>query len=553
MKKIILLIGLMLASTVTGAASMLPLVQSFHIPSGAVVQDNFHVENRSVNMMAVNVESNGLTILLPDGTAIDESNAASYAFTWTNSENPSNGVNTVSVTSEDAPVGDYGFIVSSDSNASVFSVTETPSPSFSTFIGSEQSTAEPGRYFAIAMALTNSGSPALGATISAEILDDDGLVLDTLQLADDGTAPDSRQNDGVYTAVSAVAQEGKYSVRYVVEWSGHKGRVVKPLRVSSSTFGLTGEFDSETVDVNGNGLVDSLKLTFIESQERDNAEHTITARLTDADGQTIDAARAVYSSNEPLSVEFSAESLKKLGEHPWTISFVGLMRIAEPLGYLTDIGTVNVDPSVIESPALTVTGVISDRGIDENDDGIFEKLEVSVEIITREAGYYGLSTDLRGSENELVSDDGKASIYLSTGSNTVTLSFLGSDIGGVGASGPFKVTNFLIYPNFNSGENVAGLMDYVGDTSGYSCSQFVGCGSDMQAEIRRIALALCTVHKKQLLAKLKQIEGMARGKPEVADHQMQGLYTRAKALEKSGSCPPATGWKGDRPLVKNAD
>lgn len=113
-----------------------------------------------------------------------------------------------------------------------------------------------------------------------------------------------------------------------------------------------------------------------------------------------------------------------------------------------------------------------------------------------------------------------------------------------GLDGPYPIGNAFVYPNFKAEASI--LVDIVGQTGVYQCSQFAGCGSDMAAEIKRIAGILCDLQGHQLLVKLNLIDRLAEKHPEVAEKQLSALFTRAKALERSGSCPPAKGWPSDR-------
>lgn len=111
---------------------------------------------------------------------------------------------------------------------------------------------------------------------------------------------------------------------------------------------------------------------------------------------------------------------------------------------------------------------------------------------------------------------------------------------------PYQVSNFLIYPNFDSQMTLAKWTELVGDTSNYTCNQFPGCDSDRESEIQRIAGIMCRTSADQIKARLNQIKALENQQPEVAERQLQALYNEAVILEKSGACLPSKGMSGDR-------
>ncbi|WP_152207261.1 choice-of-anchor X domain-containing protein [Marinobacter changyiensis] len=548
MKRITTLIFFLLMSTLTQAAQMLPMIQTFPTEANSVLHGTFHVESTEVRIFAVHVDSSGVAITLPDGTTMAEGNAESLGFDWTYYEDTNTGVRNLNVVSDSAPVGDYSFILTSGPTPARLSVSARPGLNFFSFAGVPGAPIEVGKYFAVAMALGTEDGPALGATITAEILDASGHVISTAALKDDGVSPDETADDSMYTSVASINQVGYYQTRFRIEWNGHQGLIYQPVAVASAGFGLTGGFTVNEVDSNGNGLIEEVELTFEESAPREAGEHELSVAITDLEGGRISSGGRFDDPATPLTAVFSFDDLKKLGAQPWTVAKVGIMKDFRVLGILNDVGTLDIDPGTLERQPMVINGITTDQGVDADDDGLFERLDVEIEVVTQASGYYGVSSDLRSPVQGKLSDNGIPSLYLSKGANKISMSFMGADVGRSGLNGPYQVSNFLIYPNFNTQLKLAKLVNLVGETSYYTCEQFVGCGSDLEAEILRIANTLCGVLGHQIKAKLNRIQSKERSNPDVAERQLQALYNRATNLEKSGACLPAKGWSGDRPL-----
>jgi len=548
MKRITTLIFFLLMSTLTQAAQMLPMIQTFPVEANSVLQDIFHVESTQIRIFATNVDSSGVSITLPDGTTMAEGNAESCGFDWTYHEDTDTGMRNLNVVSDSAPVGNYSFILTSGATPATLSVTEQPGLNFFAFAGVPGVPIEAGKYFAVAMTLGAEDGPALGATIIADILDASGNVISTVALKDDGVSPDQTAGDSMYTSVASINQIGYYQTRFRVEWNRHQGLIYKPVAVASTGFGLTGGFTVNEVDSNGDGFIEEVELIFDESTPREAGEYELSVAITDSEGGRISSGGRFNDPATPLTAVFSIDDLNKLGAQPWTVAKVGMMKGFQILGILNDVGTLDIDPDTFERPPMVINGVTTDQGIDTDGDGLFERLDVEIEVVIQTSGHYGVSSDLSSSDQGKLSDDGIPSLYLAKGTNTISMSFLGADIGGAGVNGPYLISNFLIYPNFNTQLELAKLVNIVGETSHYTCDQFVGCGSDLEAEILRIADTLCGVLGHQVKAKLKRVQAIERSNPDVAERQLQALYDRAKNLEKSGACPPAEGWSSDRPL-----
>jgi hypothetical protein len=129
------------------------------------------------------------------------------------------------------------------------------------------------------------------------------------------------------------------------------------------------------------------------------------------------------------------------------------------------------------APALALTGAYADYGVDENSDGLYERLVVKVGVQAATAGSYGLQARLAadGDAGREELTHAEASVTLPAGVSFVELSFPGSAIGGAGLDGPYHVIN-LLFVKMASGLPVdlanAVALGHACQTAGYTADQF---------------------------------------------------------------------------------
>jgi hypothetical protein len=542
--------GLIVAtvSITSQALPLIPMVQVFQTEKNGSISEQFLISNDSFSAFVTGANSCDIILTLPNGTSINESNASNYGINWSIDTSDINNEYLITIGSDSAITGTFAFTVKArDQEKAGFSVLEEPSLQYRAIIGNPSQPITPNTEIPFSVILYYAGFPATGATINVGVLDSMGTTVRQLTLKDDGQTPDLSAGDGVYTTLTNLDKTGDYKTVINANWNNHRGRVYEAFSVSEKDVSVSGQFNVKLVDSDNNGLINNVVLTFEELQPRLPGTYSVTAEIKDASGTSVTETALVNQPETPLSVTFDVKKLKTLSAQPWHVSSLNIWKGPKVLGVWNDLGELNIDISHFERDPLIVKDIVGDRGIDSDADGLFDKLEIDVSIDTLVSGNYGISADLRStSDNTLIGSTGISQLSLNAGINTVKLQFMGSNIGGSGKDGPYKLTNFLIYPNFNTSAQLAQLVALVGETSAYSCSQFIGCNSSMENEVIRIANGLCEKQGYQLLAKLKLIQAIANKHPDVAEKQLEGLYQRAKAIERSGSCPPAEGWSGDK-------
>jgi TolB protein len=116
-----------------------------------------------------------------------------------------------------------------------------------------------------------------------------------------------------------------------------------------------------------------------------------------------------------------------------------------------------------------LTGMFTSQGVDQNNNNLYEWLEVTVGLTVTEATTYTLAAELYAG-NDFVAHTNK-SVYLTAGSRTVALRFDGDTIYRRGLNGPYSVRTILLLNE----SPVTLLVEAVADahtTAAYHYSQF---------------------------------------------------------------------------------
>jgi hypothetical protein len=90
-------------------------------------------------------------------------------------------------------------------------------------------------------------------------------------------------------------------------------------------------------------------------------------------------------------------------------------------------------------PGTILTDVNSDIAVDMDGDGLYDVLEVDVQVYVDKAGTFTLSGELYCNDFHTLLSIDKVTERLSHGMNTVTLSFSGTDIWSKGLNGPYQI------------------------------------------------------------------------------------------------------------------
>jgi hypothetical protein len=121
--------------------------------------------------------------------------------------------------------------------------------------------------------------------------------------------------------------------------------------------------------------------------------------------------------------------------------------------------------------------ILSAAAVDENNDGRFDKLIVTVELTSSVTGQYQLGGSLLAGEKEIRADTSQVS--LTSGTQTVQIAFDGQQIGDNQVDGPYQVENLWVAPASQPvdqmviAEEMSAFQEYSFSTQAYSAHEFL--------------------------------------------------------------------------------
>lgn len=208
-----------------------------------------------------------------------------------------------------------------------------------------------------------------------------------------------------------------------------------------------------------------------------SGSYNLLADLEDASGEQINTTLRVVSlsaGSNSTYVDFSGDAIYSHGVNgPYTVTRLSLVT---PSGELADV----LSPAHVtqayactsfSKPILTLNGSYSDTPLDNDSDGKYDQLKVTVGIDSLNNG------EVTG-EAELVDANGrviqKASGVVSVSANTpasINLLYDGFYINANGLDGPYYLRNLLVY--YSQNPNISDAEEYPYQTAAYSFGEFV--------------------------------------------------------------------------------
>lgn len=312
-----------------------------------------------------------------------------------------------------------------------------------------------GEALAMRATLRELGVPVLGATVHALVATPtDGLV--GVLLRDDGSHGDEVGGDGVYSGMHAqVTQSGLYRVLFVAEGADSRGQ-----QFSREAFGLASAsagqarvlgFADETRDLNGNGYADELVVR-AQVQADAGGRYRVLAVLTDSAGRTHQATgvETLVAGDNTVSLRFSGRDLyRNRTDGPYVLSSFRLAQEGEiDLLPVADLASVHTTAAyaytTFEHDRIDLVGTGAAFGVDSNGNGLFDSLDVAVDVELERAGYYNWSAQLADRTGTRLGFYSGAA-YLEAGRNSLLFNFPGEPIGKNGEDGPYFVTDLLAF------------------------------------------------------------------------------------------------------------
>lgn len=339
-----------------------------------------------------------------------------------------------------------------------------------------------GKVVRIEARLGDSARTLPGAMVQATVAKPLGERLQ-VPLTDDGTLGDRVANDGVYTAEFAGTTEAGI---YGVTFAAHRpGSATEPelLREGFALFtvgvdqiGLSGQVVDAGEDTDGNGLFNWLRIG-VGVSVTNAGTFLVKGELEDAQGHIH-----IASSRAPLPTGLGTLTLRFLGGDLFTNRVDGpytLRRLTiaseEDVAVSTQVEATGLHTTIayrhtqFEGQRLVLVGPPTAAGVDTDQDGLLDRLEVSLTVNSSVAGPYQGSCRLLDRNSSLITV-ANLSVTLAPGPTAIQCVFDGVAIGRHGEDGPYTVRDLLLFDN--AGNTL--IVTDVGTIEGFRASQFEG-------------------------------------------------------------------------------
>jgi hypothetical protein len=350
-----------------------------------------------------------------------------------------------------------------------------------------------GRPVVLAAGLIDGQTPVAGANVSVFITRPDGTNINVM-LRDDGGPADGAAGDGLYSGEFTPDAAGDFSALAVLTGTTSGGVSFK--RETAAGFAvvnppglLNGAVHDQGVDDDFDGLTDRVVFD-LGTQTAAAGRYRAFVHLKTAGGQIVvgssEADLPAGAGNLPVSI--GADDLRAVGEDgPYDIELVQLDFIDDggdsTCDRLEDAGrTQAYTLTQFQRKPLILTGVNTAQGVDDNGNGRFDRLLVTVQVDALFAGFYTWNMKLSDQSGRELSFS-SASGFLNSGLNDLAFTFDGTAIGSSGAHGPFRLGDLLLFGTRSI------VVPDVGQTQAYRSIQFEnGRGDDVTAPSLAITL-----------------------------------------------------------------
>ncbi|WP_421733894.1 hypothetical protein [Cellulomonas sp.] len=298
------------------------------------------------------------------------------------------------------------------------------------------------------------GPVDVDATLTAA----DGTALGTAHAtATGGPVPTSvtLHLDGRTIALAGI--DGPYEVAVTASDASSGPRVARLHRTAPYTSAqfaspvarLTGAYTDAAVDTNADTHPDVLRLTVGVELDRD-AEVTLSGTLVDATGLLVGTATTsatLLAGTTTLALDVDGGAIADSGrDGPYRLTDLELGPTGGPpevraLGVHT---TAAYDSATFRSSGPIVVGEVTDRGVDDDGDGLFDALAVDVSVHVDTPDVYSLNARLTDAAGTEIQWNGTQEL-LEAGDHVLTLRYDGRLISAHGVDGPYRVASISLY------------------------------------------------------------------------------------------------------------
>jgi hypothetical protein len=315
-----------------------------------------------------------------------------------------------------------------------------------------------------------------------------------LDFRDDGTGADDRASDGIYQAFANAPAAGTYAVLANATGTASTGAFRRTVATEfvaverKAQIGAT--FTDRGIDLDGDTLLDQIGIT-PRATILEAGTYNVGVRLRASNGKemlrTVELPFTAGAVAPEVLFE-TADVLAELGVNgPYDVEEVRFLIVTPddlvPADIRHDLGaTAAYDVTRFQHDRLRLSGNGSAVGVDFNGNGLYDQLNITVEVLADFAGSYSYSATLRD-VNGTELGFRASSRFLSAGANQLTFSFPGSVIGENGVDGPYFLADLLM---FGASESL--VADTAFTAEPFTASQFEGFSIDHEAPVLSVTV-----------------------------------------------------------------
>lgn len=305
-----------------------------------------------------------------------------------------------------------------------------------------------------------------------------------LDFRDDGTGADTAASDGIYETFASAPAAGTYQVQVNAQGTASSGAF---RRTTATQFvavakkaNIDALFTDRGIDLDGDALLDQIGVT-PRATVLEAGLYNVGVRLRASNGKEL--LKTVEKNFTPGAVApevvfETADIVAELGINgPYQVAEVRFLLLVGsdlvPADIRYNLGaTAAYQLTSFQRDRLRLSGNGSATGVDFNANGLYDQLNVSIEVLADFGGTYSYSARLSDSNGkELGFRSGTR--FFSAGATQLSFSFPGFPIGQNGVDGPYFLSNLLI---FGAGESL--VADTAFTTPAFTASQFEGYSFD---------------------------------------------------------------------------
>lgn len=374
------------------------------------------------------------SLLGPDGAPIPMLPAADAALL---------GLNGAFVQIDQPQPGAYQLIVEHATDAPHLLMVGAPGSPFSLSADAVEPVVATGAPAVLEAVLSGPAGMIPPATMTAHV--ESAGAIQAIPLTDDGQGADAAAGDLRYTGTFVADQAGYYPVVVKADTPVPRIAVTGFLAVGGADR-LVEVLSHAGQDDNGDGMYEALMVE-VGVEAADAGQFLLAAHVQDGAGQTLVQSGALIDlppGSSSVALQFDGEALGESGFsgdlflHATLLRSDGLIAdMGAPLAVLSGYDS----SQFIQAPLRLLPG-IQDAGIDLNQNGRFDQLQVTIPL-QAEAGQYAFNARLVDANQQEIGWTG-GTAYLDGLTNLVML-FDGQEIGQHGVNGPYQVRDFSLY------------------------------------------------------------------------------------------------------------